>query len=87
MNELHKHVRDTGFILVVLDSVGPPVLTKNSKMKLKELNVFLVCLPPRLKFQPPLQHVDQVAFRLCPSIPWLRHPIEQRTDWQSLLSS
>ena len=36
-SELHEYVKDTGFILVVLDSVIPPVLTKNAKTKLKEL--------------------------------------------------
>ena len=34
-NELHEYVKDTGFILVVLDSVSPPVLTKNVNTKLK----------------------------------------------------
>ena len=32
-----QEFRDTGFILVVLDSVSPPVLSKNAKMKLKDL--------------------------------------------------
>ena len=35
--ELHEYVRDTGFILVVLDSMSLPVLTKKSKHKIKEL--------------------------------------------------
>ena len=35
--ELHEYVRDTGFILVVLDSMSFPVLTKNSEHKIKEL--------------------------------------------------
>ena len=35
--ELHEYVRDTGFILVVLDSMSFPVLTKKSKHKIKEL--------------------------------------------------
>ena len=34
---VYEYVKDRGFILVVLDSVGPPVLAKNAKMKLKEL--------------------------------------------------
>ena len=36
-SELQEYVKDTGFILVVLDSVSPPVLSKNAKTKLKEL--------------------------------------------------
>ena len=35
--ELHEYIRDTGFILVVLDSMTLPVLTKKSKYKIKEL--------------------------------------------------
>ena len=35
--ELHEYIRDTGFILVVLDSMTLPVLTKKSKHKIKEL--------------------------------------------------
>ena len=35
--ELHEYIRDTGFILVVLDSMSLPVLTKKSKHKIKEL--------------------------------------------------
>ena len=35
--ELHEYIRDTGFILVVLDSMTLPVLTKTSKHKIKEL--------------------------------------------------
>ena len=35
--ELHEHIRDTGFILVGLDSMSLPVLTKKSKHKIKEL--------------------------------------------------
>ena len=35
--ELQEYVKDTGLILVVLDSASPPVLTKNAKTKLKEL--------------------------------------------------
>ena len=35
--ELYEHIRDTGFILVVLDSMSLPVLTKKSKHKMKEL--------------------------------------------------
>ena len=35
--ELQEYVKDTGFILVVLDSVSPPVPAKNAKTKLKEL--------------------------------------------------
>ena len=35
--ELREYVRDTGFILVVLDSMSFPVLTKKSKHKIKEL--------------------------------------------------
>ena len=36
-NELHECINDTGFILVVLDSMSLPVLTKKSKHKIKEL--------------------------------------------------
>ena len=36
-NELYEYINDTGFILVVLDSMSLPVLTKKSKHKLKEL--------------------------------------------------
>ena len=36
-NELHEYINDTGFILVVLDSMSLPVLTKKSKHKIKEL--------------------------------------------------
>ena len=36
-NELHEYIKDTGFILVVLDSITLPVLTKKSKHKIKEL--------------------------------------------------
>ena len=36
-NELHEYVKDTGFILVVLDSMTLPVMTKKSKHKIKEL--------------------------------------------------
>ena len=36
-NELHEYINDTGFILVVLDSMSSPVLTKKSKHKIKEL--------------------------------------------------
>ena len=35
--ELHEYIRDTGFILVVLDSMSLPVLTKKSRHKIKEL--------------------------------------------------
>ena len=35
--ELHEYIRDTGFILVVLDSMSLPVLTKKSKHKIKKL--------------------------------------------------
>ena len=35
--ELHEYIRDTGFILVVLDSMTLPLLTKKSKHKIKEL--------------------------------------------------
>ena len=34
---LHEYIRDTGFILVVLDSMSLPALTKKSKHKIKEL--------------------------------------------------
>ena len=37
LRKLHEYVRDTGFILVVLDSMSFPVLTKKSKHKIKEL--------------------------------------------------
>ena len=36
-NELHEHIKDTGFILVVLDSMSLPTLTKKSRHKIKEL--------------------------------------------------
>ena len=36
-NELHEYIKDTGFILIVLDSMSLPVLTKKSKHKIKEL--------------------------------------------------
>ena len=36
-NEPHEYIKDIGFILVVLGSVSPPILTKNVKAKLKEL--------------------------------------------------
>ena len=36
-NELHEYIKDTGFILVVLDSMSLPTLTKKSKHKVKEL--------------------------------------------------
>ena len=36
-NELHEYIKDTGFILVVLDSMSLPTLTKKSKRKIKEL--------------------------------------------------
>ena len=35
--ELQEYIRDIGFILVVLDSMSLPVLTKKSKHKIKEL--------------------------------------------------
>ena len=35
--ELHEYIRDTGFILVVLDSMSFPVLTKKNKHKIREL--------------------------------------------------
>ena len=34
---LHDYTSDTGFILVVLDSMSLPVLTKKNKHKIKEL--------------------------------------------------
>ena len=36
-NELHEYIKDTGFILVVLDSMSLPTLTKKTKNKIKEL--------------------------------------------------
>ena len=36
-NELHEYIKDTGFILVVLDSMSLPTLTKKSRHKIKEL--------------------------------------------------
>ena len=36
-NELHEYIKDTGFILVVLDSMTSPVMTRKIKHKLKEL--------------------------------------------------
>ena len=36
-NELYEYINDTGFILVVLDSMSLPVLTKKSKHKIREL--------------------------------------------------
>ena len=36
-NELHECIKDTGFILVVLDSMSLPMLTKKSRHKIKEL--------------------------------------------------
>ena len=36
-NELHEYIKDTGFILVVLDSMTQPMLTKQTKNKIKEL--------------------------------------------------
>ena len=36
-NELHEYIKDTGFILVVLDSMSLPMLTKKSRQKIKEL--------------------------------------------------
>ena len=36
-NELYEYSRDTRFILVVLDSMTLPVMTKKSKHKIKEL--------------------------------------------------
>ena len=38
--ELHEYIKDTGFILVVLDSMSLPTLMKKSKNKLKELKNF-----------------------------------------------
>ena len=35
--ELHEYIRDTGFILVVLDSMTKPMMTKKTKHKLKDL--------------------------------------------------
>ena len=35
--ELHEYVKDTEFVLVVLDSLSQPVLTKKTKTKLKKL--------------------------------------------------
>ena len=36
-SELHDYIQDTGFILVVLDSMTSPVLTRATRSKLKEL--------------------------------------------------
>ena len=36
-NELREYIKDTGFILVVLDSMSLPTLTKKSRHKIKEL--------------------------------------------------
>ena len=36
-NELYEYIKDTGFILVVLDSMSLPTLTKKSRHKIKEL--------------------------------------------------
>ena len=36
LDELHEYIADTGFTLVVLDSVSPPVLKKKGKTRLKE---------------------------------------------------
>ena len=35
--ELHEYIKDTGFILVLLDSMSAPTLTKKSRHKIKEL--------------------------------------------------
>ena len=36
-SELNEYIKDTGFILVVLDSMTQPEITKKSKHKIKEL--------------------------------------------------
>ena len=36
-NELHDYVKDTGFILVTLDSVTSPIMTRVARNKFKEL--------------------------------------------------
>ena len=36
-NELHEYIKDTGFMLIVLDSMSLPTLTKKTKHKIKEL--------------------------------------------------
>ena len=38
-SELHEYIKDTGFIVVVLDSMSLPTLTKKSRHKIKELKV------------------------------------------------